>query len=42
MNALPGRALTVEPARIYQEVISVTANKDLSENTVRLVGAQNG
>lgn len=41
MSVLPDLALTVEPARIYQEVTSVTANQDLSENTVKLVGAQN-
>ena len=41
MSVLPDLALTVEPARIYQEVTRVTANQDLSENTVKLVGAQN-
>lgn len=40
MSAIPGRALTVEHARICQEVTSVIANQDLLENTVRLVGVQ--
>lgn len=40
MSAIPDRALTVEHARIYQEVTSVIANQDLLENTVRLVGVQ--
>ena len=41
MSVLLDLALMVEPARIYQEVTSATANQDLSENTVRLVGAHN-
>ena len=40
MSAIPDRALTVEHARICQEVTSVIANQDLLENTARLVGVQ--